>query len=383
MSRVPNSTGPSLFVLHSAQPGGGEIALLRYLKETPSSDHIALFLQNGPMIERYRSAGIDCVIAESSSILSAIMAIYRNLKRYRPLVVVSNTMRAACLVALVPSRAQGHVYYVRDIIDRTHLSMVKLFLVRLVLRTRVDAVIANSRATAQSIGVGKLGDKTIIATSCSGITDDRIKRTRSHRPPEVELVAPIRILSLSRLAPWKGQLQLLEALEDLANTGVDRSQLSVTIAGGALYGEEAYEATVRALADKSPYPVTVIGFQANVQELLDSHDILVHTSLVPEPFGQVIVQGIGNGLAVIASEGGGADEIIAHGAGLTWSPKVPGGLTEAIRAVVTNAELRDEMIVRGYDRASLYTDEVCVRTLRSALETHRLSVSKEINEIKL
>ena len=43
-------------------------------------------------------------------------------------------------------------------------------------------------------------------------------------------------------------------------------------------------------------------------------DILIHASITPEPFGQVILEGkMAAGLPVIASCGGGVPEIITHG----------------------------------------------------------------------
>jgi glycosyltransferase involved in cell wall biosynthesis len=46
---------------------------------------------------------------------------------------------------------------------------------------------------------------------------------------------------------------------------------------------------------------------------LDELDVLVHCSVIPEPFGQAVLEGMAAGLPVIASGAGGPAELIASG----------------------------------------------------------------------
>ena len=59
--------------------------------------------------------------------------------------------------------------------------------------------------------------------------------------------------------------------------------------------------------------VSFLGFQSDIPQQLRQLDILVHASTTPEPFGQVVVEGMLAGLPVIATDGGGVREIITHG----------------------------------------------------------------------
>ena len=50
-------------------------------------------------------------------------------------------------------------------------------------------------------------------------------------------------------------------------------------------------------------------------------DVLVHTSTIPEPFGQVVLEGMAAGLPVIAADSGGPAELITDGVnGLLAAP---------------------------------------------------------------
>ena len=42
-------------------------------------------------------------------------------------------------------------------------------------------------------------------------------------------------------------------------------------------------------------------------------DLLVHASITPEPFGQVIIEGMAAGIPVIATRGGGVPETVESG----------------------------------------------------------------------
>ena len=50
-----------------------------------------------------------------------------------------------------------------------------------------------------------------------------------------------------------------------------------------------------------------------MQEIYHQLDIVAHASITPEPFGQVVIEGMAEGLPVVATEGGGVCEIVNHG----------------------------------------------------------------------
>ena len=53
-----------------------------------------------------------------------------------------------------------------------------------------------------------------------------------------------------------------------------------------------------------------LGFVDDVPDQLSRLDILVHASITPEPFGQVVIEGFAAGTVVVAADGGGPREIV-------------------------------------------------------------------------
>jgi glycosyltransferase involved in cell wall biosynthesis len=81
-------------------------------------------------------------------------------------------------------------------------------------------------------------------------------------------------------------------------------------------------------------------------------DIVVHTSVEPEPFGRVIVEGMLAERPVIATVGGGVREIIADGVnGLLVPPNDPAALAAAIRALAADPEEARRLAAKGRERA--------------------------------
>ena len=73
------------------------------------------------------------------------------------------------------------------------------------------------------------------------------------------------------------------------------------------------------------------GFCDDVEPVLESLDVLVHASILPEPFGQTVIEGMAAGLPVVASAAGGPTETIDDGEGRS------GRGYDASRRIVTDA----------------------------------------------
>ncbi len=105
------------------------------------------------------------------------------------------------------------------------------------------------------------------------------------------------------------------------------------------------------MADDKLYNVTLLGHVDDIQTLMQQADLLVHTSITPEPFGQVIVEGMAAGLPVIASNEGGPTETVVNGeTGLLITPGDPALLADSIRYLLENPEVRRRMSENGIKR---------------------------------
>lgn len=95
----------------------------------------------------------------------------------------------------------------------------------------------------------------------------------------------------------------------------------------------------------------MLGHVDDIQGLMNTADLLIHTSVTPEPFGQVIVEGMAAGLPVIASNEGGPVEIVVHGeTGLLIEPDDAAILADSIKWMLDHPEERRRMADNGMKR---------------------------------
>jgi glycosyltransferase involved in cell wall biosynthesis len=156
---------------------------------------------------------------------------------------------------------------------------------------------------------------------------------------------------IGRISPWKGQDIFLKAAARLRR---DFNEVVFRVIGDPLFGEEAYQRQLLALCTELDLGdrVQFTGFVSNIPEQLADLDIVVHSSVIGEPFGQVIIEAMAAGKPLIATDGGGVPEIVVDGAtGLL----VPMGDVEAMAAamdrLVSNPKIRERMGRSGRDRA--------------------------------
>ena len=83
----------------------------------------------------------------------------------------------------------------------------------------------------------------------------------------------------------------------------------------ALFGEDAYAHGLVEQAERLGIAeqIEFRGFREDIWAELAELDILVHCSVVPEPFGQVVLEGMAAGIPVIAADAGGPAELITNG----------------------------------------------------------------------
>jgi glycosyltransferase involved in cell wall biosynthesis len=175
----------------------------------------------------------------------------------------------------------------------------------------------------------------------------------------------LRVLMLGRMAHWKGQLLGLRALAALRTP----RRLAVTVAGGTWFGETAHQERIREFARAHPeLRIDVPGHVDEVVALIDRHDVLLHTSLLPEPFGQVVVQGLARGRIVVAADSGGPAEVITSGHdGLLYRTGDEADLTRTLQRVAAGSDLA-AMRGNAVDTAQDYHPKRTGERLRRALD---------------
>lgn len=356
-----------LFLNHSAQLGGGELSLLDLARHMP--DCRVLLLADGPFRERLAEAGVDVQVVTAATRVLAL----RRESRLGSVLALPALLRLACRVAaaarafdVIHCNSQKAfvvgalagvlarrpvVWHLRDMLTHSAFSGLNRLITVKLANTMARLVITNSNATAEAfIAVG--GDRTRTSVLYNGITA-RAPAEAEQLRSRLGLEGRTPVLGcFSRLSPWKGQHVLVEATAQLRDRHPD---LVVLFVGSPLFGEDAYEVELRRLvADLGlQRQVQFLGFRPDVAELMALCDVVVHTSVEPEPFGRVIIEGQFAGKPVVATAGGGAAELICHEeTGLLVPPGHPGALAAALSRLLEDPALAARLAQQGRVQAT-------------------------------
>ena len=141
-----------------------------------------------------------------------------------------------------------------------------------------------------------------------------------------------------------------------------------------MFGEDDYAASLPRLAAELGVAerVELCGFVEDVAGVLASTDVLIHASLLPEPFGQVVLEALGAGCAVVVPDAGGPAEIVTDGVdGLRYALGDRAALAAALRRLAVEPELRAALGAAGERTASAYTPAALAPRLLAAWEDAR------------
>jgi glycosyltransferase involved in cell wall biosynthesis len=358
-----------VYLDHVARFSGGEIALTRLLAASREfvNAHVIL-AEDGPLVERLRQAGATVEVMPMAEHLrnvrkgevspgripwrhalafaDYVITIRRRLRELRPDLVHTNSLKAAVYGGLA-GRLAGIpvVWHIRDRIADDYLPRPAVVLIRLMSRFIPTRIVTNSASTLSTLPFTHRADVLYNAVVPAGSQPD----DRRGKDPG----GPLTVGVVGRIAPWKGQDVFLRAFAEAFPDGPERAR----IIGSAMFGEEDFEREIRALADALGIADRVdwVGFSDDVDGELAWLDMLVHSSVTPEPFGQVVVEGMAAGLPVIATAAGGPVEIVDDGEdGLLTPPGDTGALAVALRKLAGDSDLRQAMGARARASAARF-----------------------------
>ena len=324
-------TTPSvLFVDHAAVMGGAQHSLLDIAEAFCDRSAIAL-LEDGPFATALESRGVrvlrigggDALRAvKKRSVVPGVRPIVAALRTGRIVaraaraydVLYANSPKSFLVAALAGAAARRPVvWHLRDILDDRHFSPANVRAVVAAANWRAARVVANSRATADAF-VAAGGKRALVTVVHNGIDPAPFDVLGPHTCREVraELGIPAGAYvagCFSRLHPWKGQTVLLDAVARMP-------AVHALVVGGALFsGEAPYEAELRARAGLPSFAgrVHMLGTRDDVPRLIAACDVVVHASVLAEPFGRVLVEAMLAGRPVVATSGGGVPEVVTDG----------------------------------------------------------------------
>jgi glycosyltransferase involved in cell wall biosynthesis/GT2 family glycosyltransferase len=362
-----------LFVDHCAQLSGGELALARLVTGLGSNitSHVVLG-EDGPLEERMRAAGaivevmpldravgtthrheVTLGLGSARRALATgreVRRLARHIREISPDVVHTNSLKAAVYGGVAGRLADVPVvWHIRDRIAHDYLPFAAEAAVKALAFFVPDAVVFNSQATRDACRVPvrfSVIPSPVIYDGVAGPPDPAPGHPR----------AGLQFLMLGRLAPWKGQDVFLRAFASAFRGSGERA----TIAGSAMFGEDEYATALITLAAELGIAdqVQFAGFVEDVSGLLSECDAVVHASVIPEPFGQVVVEGMAAGVPVIASAAGGPLEVITDEVdGLLFVPGDVQALADQMQRVATDPRLRERLGSAARRRAQDFTPD--------------------------
>lgn len=356
------------FVAHTAAPSGAELATLRLLSAVRNSstglilEPSVVYTEDGPMVNAMKSQGIPTSVlantfdsrsvtirgsgwlrrlAGATSLVRVGCSLGAAVREHGADVLVAGSTKALIMSAVAAKRARiPLIWHVHDRISAEYFGAALAFLIRVLGKLVADGYIANSRSTESSLRPGRLPG--VIAYPGLDFQHTPAVEHAPQRPAAETVIAVV-----GRLTQWKGQDVFLRAL---ANTRVRPQR--VYLVGGTFFGEESFRTELEDLASELQLPVTFTGHLDDPTDILSIADILVHCSVIAEPFGQVVVEGLRAGCAVIATQPGGPAETIESGVhGLLVRAGDTGQLTDALDRLIEDRDLRIRLAQAGRDRA--------------------------------
>ncbi len=198
-----------------------------------------------------------------------------------------------------------------------------------------DCIVSNSRAALECISAAGVNmRRTEVITN--------IVSTHNRARPG-ETVAVPRIVAAGILTPLKGYDVLFHALGELAIAGYP---FELLLAGD---GPERSRLEELARLLKIDRQVTFLGGIDDVPSLFSTAHILVHPSR-SEGLSNTILDGMAEGLPVVATDVGGIPELISDGkTGMLVPPDRPGLLTAKIRQLLDSPSLRNQLGRAGFE----------------------------------
>ncbi|MBF6568740.1 MAG: glycosyltransferase [Candidatus Binataceae bacterium] len=315
---------------------GGEVQVLSLTRELIRRGHQAELLcdPRGGLFRSAREAGITChpLAIRNSIDIRAGLQLRRFLAGGDYDVVHFHTSRAHSMAPYAHGRASCAV-----VTRRMDYRPNRLF-ARWLYHRAVDRVVAISPGVAQSLIAAGVA-RSRITIIPSGIDPDRFRpptaAERQAARNKLGLASgQIAIGAAGALEPRKGHRVLLQAM---AAMQAERDhEARCFIAGEGTLGQTLIDEAARLHLDGI---VHFIGQLKDTRELLWALDIFAMPSL-KEGLGVAILEAMGCGLAIAASNVGGAGDAIANGCGLAIEPGNAAALAAALRKLIGSSEQR-------------------------------------------
>ncbi|HJO34326.1 MAG TPA: glycosyltransferase family 4 protein [Anaerolineales bacterium] len=377
-----------LYIHHGGALGGAPLSLLLLLQQLDRScyEPIVLCLAAGPVVERFRAAGVETHVATDISdfsqtelvwygntllwqlpgkalrFLPSVAAARRYLQHFQPDLVHLNSSTLAAAAQAAFQERLPVVWHIREPLARGYFGLRRRWLRRRIARhaTRVVAVSENDAAQLlRSDRIRVIHNFVDFAVFDHSIDSDAA-RAHMNLTPAQHVVT-----MLGGCSAPKGTLPFVRALPlvraKTPNTRFlvagPKPQVGASKPMPALLKRlsraDAYDRAVMAAAGASiaSGALRFLGDCDDVPRLLAASDLLVFPSVVPH-FARPVIEAGAMAKPVVASDLGGPRELVRHDEnGLLIPPNDPRKLAEAIIAILSEPARAQAMGEAGCRRA--------------------------------
>jgi glycosyltransferase involved in cell wall biosynthesis len=338
-----------LHVTHAGVLSGAEIAVARLVGELKfgGTENIVGVGDEGSLASALRDEGVQvevvslpasladrrsaqlrgiAVLGTIPGTLLYALRIFRTARKQRVDIIHTNSMKAHVAGMLAGRLARIPVLtHLRDDLTQLHTGRGVLSLLFWLLRRVPATVVGCSQHVLDVAGFGGVPAHVIYSGVPTKILVDSLPSREGE--PVVGMVA--------RIAEWKGQHLFLDAAEIVARA---HPGVRFRIVGAPMFGEDAYLQHLERLAGR----VEFAGYAADPIPQYDEFAVAVACSIQPEPFGQVVIEAMARGCAVVAPTEGGPREVITSEVdGLLIPPRNADALAAAILRLLNDTPIRD------------------------------------------
>lgn len=341
---------------HSSRPGGAELAApalaehlgaelwTRASTVADEGQRRGVTVRLLPQSFDRRPRGVRETLRAGVAVVREQLELWRLLTAAGPDVVLANNLQA--ILHLLPwslFSTTPLVVYVRDLGRGGNRPAGEVAAYRFLISRLASGCVFNSDLTRSSWELDAHIPGVVTPTAVSDEFFDQPRRVRCDE-----------VVMLGRIADWKGQHQVIHAVEAVHA----QRRVRLRLVGGAVFDDEVH------LPEHS-FDLEVTGHVDRPWEELATAAVLVHASLTPEPFGQVVAQAAAAGVPIVCSDVGGQMEWLEDGVScIAVDPHDVGALAGAILEVLReplSAAKRAE-VARG--RAEGFREQVVYADLK-------------------
>lgn len=286
-------------------------------------------------------------------LIQTTISVKRALKGQEVSLVVTNGMMAH-LFGGIAAKINGvrAVWRLEDIVSKSHSFGMGYKMFRYFAKILPSQIIVPSNAVRR-LNFGSRYDSSEFVKTIynSAETDEFSPETPKTLRNELKISSETILVGItSRLTQWKGHIQFIEAAEKALQAN---NKLVFIIIGGALFGNtSSYETRLKSMIEKKGLldNVLVTGFRRDIAACMNSLDIVVLPSILPDPCPRVMFECMALKKPIIGSDQGGIPEVVKDGvSGIIINPFNMEEFSNAILKLASNNSLREIMGDKGYE----------------------------------